>query len=151
MFRYYSVSIIILIIPVYFCIKNMMIEFSIYLLSYNHHRPSTNLLSPLPISFLRFHLSPLDSPHLRLDALRPHAQRRLLRDLQSTEPIELDTFLLERFGRLGDFETKHLGTLLIATVVEGELLFEAMAFCSILVDSSVDRLRSGLVRFERES
>lgn len=115
------------------------------------HRPSGNLLSPLPINFLRLHLSPLDNPNFVLDALQPYTQRRLLRNLQSAEPIKLDTFLLERFGCLGDFETKQLGTLLIATVVEGELLFEDVAFCGILVDSGVDGLKSGLVRFELES
>lgn len=104
------------------------------------HRPSGNLLSPLPINFLRLHLSPLDNPNFVLNLLQPYTQRRLLRDLQSAEPIKLDAFLLECFGRFGDFETEHLGTLLIATVVEGELLFEAVAFYGILVDSGVDGL-----------
>ncbi len=153
--RSHLVGITILIMAVHFCIKNRVNEVSIYLLSYNHHLskfcPSGNLLSPLPINFLRLHLSPLDNPYFVLDALQPYTQRRLLRNLQSAEPIKLDTFLLERFGCLGDFETKHLGTLLIATVVEGELLFEAVAFCGILVDSGVDGLKSGLVRSEPET
>lgn len=90
--------------------------------------------------FLRLPLPTLDEPHFLAQALQSSRKRRFLRDLQRAERVQLDALLLQRLGRLPDFLPQRLGALLIATVMEGEFLFEAIARLRVFKDGGLERL-----------
>jgi len=115
----------------------------------HHHR--RRLPTPQPLQLLRprpKHLLclPLPRPYesyLPPQLLQPPRQRRLLGNLQRAKRIQTNLLLLERFCGLGDLLAEGFGTLLVAAVVEGEFLFELIAFFGGAKDRGLEGLGGG--------
>lgn len=95
---------------------------------------------PPSVPFLRFPLPLLHKHVLLAQRLQPPRQRRFLGDLQRPERVQAALLLLERLRGLDDLLPEHLGSLLVAAVVQRHLLFEFVALFRVRDDGGLDAL-----------